>query len=155
METIKIDGREFHGITEAMTASQDDFILAQLRRSGAMDVLAGLPKDATADQRNAASDEMFNRIVESGRKYKLLAGLLTEEGKKWTQASAEANAEQFAELTGTEDKVTMSGAVMRHVVLFFQFGAASSTTSATSSSQSDAAPPSENVAAETSAISAQ
>jgi hypothetical protein len=153
--TITIGGRQFHGIIEAMTGRQDDFILTQLRRSGAMDVLAALPKDATDEQRNAASDEMFNRIVESGRKYKLLAGLLTEEGKKWTQASAEANAEQFAELTGTEDKVTMSGAVMRHVVLFFQFGAASSTTSPNSSSQNVAAPLTESAAVETSATSAQ
>ena len=156
METITIDGRQFHGITEAMTARQDDFILAQLRRSGSMDVFAALTKDATKEQKEAASDEMFNRIVESGRKYKLLAGLLTEEGKKWTQADAEANALRFEEVTNTEDKLTMNREVMRHVVLFFRFGAEFSTTSPNSSSQSDAAPVrQESAAVETSATSAQ
>jgi hypothetical protein len=155
MELITIDGRQFRGIGEAMSARQDDFILSQLRRSGAMDVLAALPKEATAEEKDKASDEMFNRIVESGRKFKLLAGLLTEDGKTWTQESAEANAARFAEITATADKVTMSKEVMRLVVHFFRFGAGSSTTSPNSFSQSDAAPDTKNAAVETSAISSQ
>jgi len=149
METIKIDGREFHGITESMSARQDDFILTQLRQSGAMEVLAALPKNASTAERDAASDAMFNKILESGRKYRLLAGLLTEQGKKWSHAQAEANAEHFAELSGTEDKLTMNRELMRLVVLFFRFGAESSTTSPNSSSQSDAAPSTGSAAVET------
>jgi hypothetical protein len=153
METIKLDGREFRGITQSLSARQDDFILVELRQSGAMEILAALPKDATPAQRDAASDAMFNKILDSGRKYRLLAGLLTEEGKTWTHGAADRNAERFGDITDTDEKVTMSRELMRLVVLFFRFGAESSTTSPNSSSQSDAAPSTGSAAVETSATS--
>jgi hypothetical protein len=151
METIKLDGREFRGITQSLSARQDDFILVELRQSGAMEILAAMPKDATPERRDAASDAMFNKILDSGRKYRLLAGLLTEESKTWTHGEADRNAERFGDITDTDEKVTMSRELMRLVVLFFRFGAESSTTSPNSSSPSAAAPNTGSAEVETSA----
>ena len=115
---MTLDGRKFHGVTEAMTSVQDDYIMTQLRRSGATDVLLGMD-GLQEEERRARSREMFDRIVESGRKYKLLAGLLIEEGKTWNQAEAEKNAERFAGITAMEEKLTMNREIMRHVQFFF------------------------------------
>jgi hypothetical protein len=134
METIKLDGRNFHGITEALAAIQDDFILTQLRRSGALEMLGEL-ETLSDEQKLERRGEVFTRIVESGRKYKLLAGLLTEEGKTWNQGEAETNAKRFAAIIDTEEKLTMNREVVRHVALFFLFVGESSKTSPKSSNQ--------------------
>ena len=154
MEPIKIDGRNWHGITDALSARQDDWILSQLRRSGAMDVLVLMAKDASKEDRGAAGMEMFERIRESGRKFKLLAGLLTEEGKTWTHDSAEKNALRFSEITATEDKLAMNDELMRHVAYFSTFGAGFSTTSPNSLNQKKTVPATENAGVEISATSA-
>jgi len=99
---MTLDGRKFHGVTDAMASVQDDYIMTQLRRSGATDVLMGI-EASTDEERAARSREMFDRIVESGRKYRLLAGLLIEEGKTWNQEEAEKNAARFAAITDTEE----------------------------------------------------
>lgn len=149
MGDLKLDGRTFEGITEGMTARQDDYILTQLRRSGAMDVLAALPKDATDEQRKDGSREMFARIVETGRKFKLLAGLLTETGKTWTEAEAERNAARFGDITDTADKMTMNGEIMTLTMNFFLFGAGFSRTSPNYSTAENAAPATESEEAKT------
>jgi hypothetical protein len=134
---MKLDEREFHGITEAMTAVQDDYVLTQLERSGAMEMLSQL-KGLSQEQRAERSVEAFRRLRESGRKYKLLAGLLTEEGHTWTQTEADTNAARFAAITKTEEKLAMNSEVMRHIALFFRFEGESSETSQKSSSPNGA-----------------
>jgi len=40
IDTITLDGRKFQGITQALTANQDDYILARLRLAGAVEVMS-------------------------------------------------------------------------------------------------------------------
>jgi hypothetical protein len=148
VETIKLDGRNFHGVTEALAAIQDDYVLTQLQRSGVL----GLLTHTTAlsdEQREERAIETQARIVESGRKYKLLAGLLTEEGKTWTREDADKNAARFAAITDAEEKLIMGREVLRHVALFFRYETPSSQTFQSSSTQSDADHVTENAAPET------
>jgi hypothetical protein len=149
---LTLDGRKFHGVTDAMASVQDDFIMTQLRRSGATDVLIGM-EASTEEERRARSREMFDRIMESGRKYKLLAGLLIEEGKTWNQEEAERNAARFAAITDTEEKLTMNREIMRHVQFFFRPETESLKTSPNSSNQSSEVPATASAEAVTSETS--
>jgi hypothetical protein len=149
---MKLDGRKFHGVTDAMTSVQDDYIMTQLRRSGATDVLLGI-EASTDEERRARSREMFDRILESGRKYRLLAGLLIEEGKTWNQEEAEKNAARFAAIIDTEEKLTMNREVMRHVQFFFRPETESLKTSPNSSNQSSEVPVTASAEGATSEIS--
>jgi hypothetical protein len=51
--TIKLDGREFHGIT--LTTNQDDYIIGHLSLSGALEVLGDMHEKRTPKKR----DELY------------------------------------------------------------------------------------------------
>ena len=51
MDTLKLDGREFARVTQTLTANQDDYILAHLRLSGAMDILADVGGKRTPEKK--------------------------------------------------------------------------------------------------------
>lgn len=155
METIQLDGRSFLPVNESISAAQDDFIMLQLRRAGVNETLDLLPENATFEQRSKAGAEMYNRILESGRKYKLLGGLLTEEGKPWTEEEALRNAAIFSGLHTIDERVLMHRVVIRQVSGFLRFGEASSPTSPNSSNQNGEGHATENAEAAISAISAE
>jgi hypothetical protein len=131
-ETITLDGRKFLGITQALTASQDDYILAHLRRAGAIDVLGDA--DGVKRTQEDRAEELLTRILLSGRTHHILAGCLTEEGKLWNRADAEANAARFAGISHVEEKTMMRKFIVAFVIHFFSLGAPSSETSQKSSS---------------------
>jgi hypothetical protein len=129
--TIRLDGREFAGISQSLTSNQDDYILAHLRLAGAIDVLTdGDGKERTNDER---ANELLTQILLSGRKHFILAGCLTEVGKKWSRADADLNAVKFAEISSFEEKTLMRTATVRFVVGFFLSGEPSSASSPKSS----------------------
>jgi hypothetical protein len=138
-ESFKLDGREFRGISESLTAAQDDFLLAHLRRSGALEIIddEGAPAEKRAEQ-------LLTQIMLSGETFHILAGCLNEIGKKWSRAEAERNAAAFSQVTDLEDKLRMRAAIVRFVMLFFALGAKSSETSQKSSSPSEKDRPTEN-----------
>src|SRR5690348_9806844 len=107
--TLKLDGREFRGVTESLTAAQDDYLLGYLRRSGATEILAAEDQDkgATTESRHARAQQLLTEILLSGYKFHILAGCLTEPGKKWSRREADRNAAIFAEITDPEEKVRM------------------------------------------------
>jgi hypothetical protein len=152
-ETITLDGRRFQGITQALTAAQDDWILVILRRSGTLDLLSKVPKNATDQERGERADELVTTVLESGRNHHLLAGLLTEPGKKWTREEAERNAARFADITDAAEKLAMHKFLVQFIVGFFQSGEPSSMTSPNSSNPSATAPDTTSVEAATSAVS--
>jgi len=131
-ETIKLDGREFVGITQSLTSNQDDYVTGHLRRSGANDVLTGGDGKKRTDEERA--NELLTYILLSGHKHQILAGCLTEVGKKWTREEADRNAQIFGDITSFEEKTLMRTATVRFVVGFFQSGEPSSTSSPKSSS---------------------
>jgi hypothetical protein len=143
-ETITLDGRKFSSITQALTANQDDYILAHLRLSGAIEVLSDL--DGVKRTQEERAEDLLTRIMLSGRTYHILAGCLTEEGKTWSRKDADANAVRFAGITDFTEKAAMRSSIVRFVIGFFSLGEPSSETSRKSSSRSAKVPPTKNAA---------
>ncbi len=150
-ETMVLDGRKFTGITQSLTANQDDYILAHLRLAGAMDILAGL--DETERTQEKRAEDLLTAILLSGETHHVLAGCLTEEGRVWNRKDAEANAARFAAITDHEEKRAMRSSIVRFVIGFFQLGEPSSETSRKSSNPSAKVPPIKNAARSTSGTS--
>jgi hypothetical protein len=117
---ITIDGRKFHGVTQELSAAQDDYIIGQLRLAGAIEILLAAEKDP---QENTA-EALLTRIMISGRAPHVLAGCLTEAGKQWTFEEAARNAATFAAVTNNDDKTVMRSAIVGFVVGFFQYATA-------------------------------
>jgi hypothetical protein len=149
---IQLDGRKFHGITQGLSAAQSDFIQGYLISSGMEEVLYDADlKKRTNEERTR---EGLTRLYKSGMKQLLLAGCLTEVGKKWTRAEALRNAERFDEITDQEEKNRLQSLIVTMVIAFFGRGAKSPTTSQKSSSPSEMVPPTENEVRSSSASSA-
>jgi hypothetical protein len=144
LESITLDGRKFHGIAQSLTANQDDYILAHLRLAGAIEVLHGLDGKERSEEKRA--EDLLTQILLSGRTHHILAGCLTEEGKTWTRAEADANAARFAAITDVAEKTAMRKSIVGFVIGFFSLGAPSSGTSPKSSNRSGKVPPTKNAA---------
>jgi hypothetical protein len=144
-DTIKLDGRTFAGISQAITASQDDYILGHLREAGAIDVLSELDGKGPRTREQKA-EEMLTRILLSGRKHFILAGCLTETGKTWSREEADRNAAVFAKLTDVEDKRALQSGIVEFVVGFFSAGETLPTISQNSSRRSAEAKRTKNAA---------
>jgi hypothetical protein len=151
LETITLDGRKFRSITEALTASQDHYILAHVRAAGAVEILADL--DGVNRSSETRAEDLLTRILLSGQEHYILAGCLTEEGKDWNRKDADANAARFAVITDPEEKLSMLREIVGFVIGFFRSGRPSSTTSQKSSSRSAKVPPTKNAAPSTSETS--
>src|SRR5260370_34748095 len=124
LDSITLDGRKFTGISQALTANQDDYILAHLRLAGAVEVMSDLDGVVRTDEKRA--EDLLTRILLSGKTHHILAGCLTEEGKVWNRKDADANAARFAELTNVAEKTAMRSSIDAIVVDFFGVGAQSS-----------------------------
>lgn len=135
-ENIQLDGREFRAVEQDITAAQDDYILVQLRASGALEILGGMGdwKEANVEEKSAA---LMTAVMDSGRKAKVLGGVLTEVGKKWNRKEADRNAEIFENITDVPQKVQMNHALVGFIVGFFSSGALSRKSSPSSSDQSE------------------
>jgi hypothetical protein len=155
VKTIKLDGREFAEIDQALTSAQNDYIQGHLALAGVTDLLVAAHTKKDEDTVGDMRREFITGILVSGEKSAILAGCLTEVGTKWTRASAEKNRERFDEITDREESSRMTTELVRLVIAFFQFGGTSSTTSPKSSSPNDAVPATENAELETSASSPQ
>jgi hypothetical protein len=137
---IVIDGREFFGISQTLTAAQDDFVLVALTETSALETIAAAKKAETVAERLEYARTLITNVLKSGKQFALLAGFLTEKGRKWTRDEAMRNAERFADVTDVNEKLAMHEVLVRHVYGFFPLGALSSTISPNSSSQSEKAP---------------
>ena len=121
---ITIAGRKFHGVTQDLSAAQDDYLIGQLRLAGALDILLAAEKNP-----EATAEVLLTQIMVSGRSSYVLAGCLTEDGKRWNFEEAARNADLFSEVTDAEDKRAMSSAMVGFVVGFFQYATAFAATS--------------------------
>lgn len=131
-QSFKLDGREFRGVSQSLTAAQDDYLLAHLRRCGAVEALTDI--DGVQRPQEERAELLLTQIMLSGETFHVLAGCLTEVGKKWSRAEAERNAAAFAEITVSEEKLRIRAALVNFVIGFFVSGAKSSATSQKSSS---------------------
>lgn len=127
-ERVTIDGREFLDTKQDISAAQDDYILVALSDSGAADMLLKIP-GASKEARKEIVTAMLRQILRSGHQHEVLAGILTEVGKKWTRTDAERNALKFADVSDPDEKVVMRGRLVGFVLNFFLFGGVSLATS--------------------------
>jgi hypothetical protein len=126
MDTLKLNGREFTGIKQSLTSNQDIYILTQLRLSGAMDVLAEVGGPRTPEKK---CQDLLTNIMAAHRMWHVLAGALTEVGKKWNHLEADRNAEAFGEITDETEKALMIASLVEVVIGFFHLGERSSPSS--------------------------
>src|SRR5260370_1434952 len=122
LETITLDGRRFNGFSHApFAATQVDYVLAHFRLAGdAVKVFNDL--DGVQRTKERRLEDLLTQILLSGRTYYILAGILTEEGKVWSRAEADANAARFAAITDLEEKKAMRDSIMRFVIGFVLVG---------------------------------
>jgi hypothetical protein len=129
---VTIDGRQFHGVDQELSAAQDDYVIGQLRLAGAVDLLIATrekPEETNAER-------LLTQLMISGRTAQVLAGCLTEVGKEWSFEEASRNALCFAATKNPDDKKAMREAMVGFVVGFFQYALQSSRISLKSSGPS-------------------
>jgi hypothetical protein len=113
--SIEIGGKRFYWEPRT-TAKQDDYLLGFLRRSGAF-ILAAGTNLSDGDKTQA----ILTRLMLSGDTFRVLAGFLVEEGKRWSRADARRNAIAFSDAMDPTEKA----ALRRELVDFvFEFVAA-------------------------------
>jgi len=138
-DTITIANRQFRGVTQDLSAAQDDYLIGHLRLAGAMGVLAPTATGAAPAPEERA-EALLTQILVSGRAAYVLAGCLTEirEGAPvpWTAEEANRNALWFAGLTDPDAKRALRDALIGFVLGFFWFATASVAISRKSSSPS-------------------
>jgi hypothetical protein len=150
-DIITLDGRKFHSISQALTANQDDYILAHLRLAGAIEVLHDL--DGIQRSKEKRAEDLLTQILLSGKTHHILAGCLTEENKVWNRAEADSNAARFAAITDLAEKTAMRSSIVTFVIGFFSLGEPSSEISPKSSNRSGKVPPTRNEDRKTSGTS--
>lgn len=138
LDTITLDGRKFTGIAQSLTANQDDYIIAHLRLSGAIEILSDL--DGVKRTKEKRAEDLLTQILLSGRTHHILAGCLTEDGKVWSRPEADRNAARFSAVTDPGEKDAMRSSIVKFVIGFFSLGEPSSEISRKSSSRSGKVP---------------
>jgi hypothetical protein len=110
-EIITLDGRKFiKGFPhDPDVATQIDYIQAHLRLAGVEKIFNDL--DGVQRTKERRPEDMLTQILLSGRTYFILAGFLTEVGKVWSRAEADANAARLAAITDDEEKKAMRASV--------------------------------------------
>jgi len=117
---LRLDGRNFVVGAQSLTQDQCEYIQQQLRLAGVSEVRDDL-EGVTRTKKQRAED-MLTKILYAGRKSYILAGWLTEEGRTWSCADADANAARFGELTDTFEKAAMQTYIKEFVIGFFSEG---------------------------------
>jgi hypothetical protein len=115
LDTITLDGRTFSGLSQSISARQNDYVLGHLRETGAI----GVPTEFDgkgARTREQKAQDLLTHILKSGCKNFILAGVLTEIGKKWSSEEANRNAALFAGITDGAEKVAGQTAIVKFVV---------------------------------------
>ncbi|MGA2299893.1 MAG: hypothetical protein ABSG77_04260 [Candidatus Acidiferrum sp.] len=114
-KTITLDGRKFGGeATGEETADQFEYVEHHLRIALASEISDDLEGVRLTKERSAA--HLLTQILLSGRSSDILAGCLTEEGRTWNRAEADANAARFSHITDAEEKITMHRAILEFVI---------------------------------------
>jgi hypothetical protein len=151
-ETFTLDGRQFFGVKQNLTAAQDNYLLYWLGQAGATDVLLNLASGVKPESNAIA---LLQKILGSGYASNVLAGVLTESEKKWSRDEAGRNAKIFDDITDVGEKTIMRSALVGLVADFFLLAEVSRTTSPKSLSQNETAPATVSEAVATSELLAE
>lgn len=115
-----LGGRAFGSAAQQPTFAQRGFLMGAVRANG-------------LDRVIARDGDLLGAILDTGSASKLLAGLLTEDGKPWDRETALANATFFDGLTDEADHDQLLSALEALLAGFFVNREGSSTPSPTSS----------------------
>lgn len=112
-EPIKVQDRVFHPATRT-TFAQDMYVMSLVSNSK----LEGLSEISGADL-NKLAEKILLDAYASGNLFRILAGMVVEEGQKWTEKTSEENALFFSELTDPVDKEALHDAIAGVILSFF------------------------------------
>lgn len=113
---VKVSGRTFIPATRT-TIQQDLFVMSRMRDTGLDKLVDNI--DLKQFKLTKYAEEVIVRAYMTGMVFEVLAGLLVEQGKKWSEKSAMANAEFFANLDDDQDKENISRPLVSVVLHFF------------------------------------
>ncbi len=130
VEPIVVAGRSFRPAVNT-TFEQDFFIMERVGESGADRIEVKDNSDLTA-----LGTKIILDAYRTGKLFELVAGMMVEDGVKWTKQSAMENAEFFGNLTDTADKRALQDALVG-VLLSFFVNAADFSVSSQKSSEKD------------------
>lgn len=134
-KVIKLGEGKYFAPAEQTTARQDGWIIGQCGD-------AGITKFIGKTMDESTMVDLVVQLYRSGKREHILAGLLVEQGEKWSPESAERNADYFANLTDREAKAALSEALIPLLGDFFLNGLGLSTGSPSASSPTAADTPS-------------
>lgn len=137
---MKLDGREFESVSQQITAAQNDYLTGHLRLAGVTELFLQLDDKTPEEKLQPIREQFITRILLSGRKSAILAGCLTELGKKWSREEADRNAARFDAIIDADEQTIMVSSLAGVVAGFFQHAGKSLRSSPRSSNPSDADP---------------
>lgn len=120
-----VEGRRF--VQEPTSMDQDNYIMKQSMQAGLDE--AQLALAASGDDLERGVKLLLVKAYESGALFRLLAGILIEEGEEWTPQSADANADFFRKSRDPEAKRNLYPAMVGAIIGFFENGDGLSRTS--------------------------
>jgi hypothetical protein len=113
---MHVNGRVF--CTSTKTTFKQDMYLWDALSSANLDSLIQHFDEVSKDL-NSMGRQVVLQAYKSGALFRVLGGVLEEEGKAWTPAEAEANAIFFENLTDPEDKAAIRGQMVAVILHFF------------------------------------
>lgn len=126
---LTIAGRLFRPATKT-TFRRDLFVMATTKAAGVEAATAGF---AVGDDLSKLAESIIVTAFQSGSLFLLLAALLDEDDVEWTEATAHATAQFFADLSDEDDKRALHSSIVGVLMGFFVSGVGSLATSPTSS----------------------
>ena len=117
--TFRVDGRNF--VQETPSFEQEMYIMEQCVQAG----LDQVALETTPDGKDLepAIKRLLIQAYRSGALFKLMAALVVEENKEWTEESAERNANLFRKARDSEAKDGLRPALIGALLAFFESGA--------------------------------
>lgn len=112
-EPIKVQDRVFHPATRT-TFAQDMYVMKLATESK----IENLSSVSDVDLNDLAKRILLD-AYESGTLFKMIAGMVVEDGVKWSRETAEENATFFENLTEPEDKEALHEAMAGVILSFF------------------------------------
>jgi hypothetical protein len=137
ISNVVVGGRTFRPSTS--TTFRQDMYVMQLVKEAGLDEMAKEFAVDNGEISNVAQDVIVTAFVH-GKLFELLGAVMEEGGKKWNIRAAKENAEFFAELNSTEDKMALKGAIVAVILGFFVSGLLASASSKPSSVPLDSSP---------------
>lgn len=130
---IVVAGRKFRPPTRT-SLRQDMYMSERLEAADLDDLMDRF--DPKAGKLDKAGESAVLQAYRNGVLFDVLAGVLVEDGKKWSPEEAKRNAEFFANLEEEEDKAAVRGPMVATILFFFIGGIRSPEILVTSSRES-------------------